>query len=138
MTAYTYPDVERLVAAYLKPKVAEVEPNVTVGIGLPKSWTPSSPAHVQVVCDGHPSGTHPIAANATVRLVAWAKDTDEAKYLAGLAHGLLLAHPGGGGIASTAYFTGPLPARDPETRAEIASVTARVTVRSVPVEPLVS
>lgn len=131
--AVTYPDVEHLVRVYLEEEMAAVEPDVTVSVGVPAAWKKTSPTHVQVVSDGVPLLKHPIVAHATVRLVARAQSTGEAKRVAGIALGLLAAHPGGGGIASTIPFTGPLPGRDPDTGADLASVTARVTVRSIPI-----
>lgn len=128
---YTYPDVERLVVEYLTEHLGRYEDDITVGVGVPSDWTPESPTHLQVVSDGIFSLDHPVAAHATVRLVARAATTTEAKRIAALAFGVLCAHPGSGGIAGARPFTGPLAARDPETRAELASVTARVTVRSI-------
>jgi hypothetical protein len=77
---------------------------------------------------------HPALAHTTIRLVARCSTTTDAKALAMKAQGLLCAHPGGDGIASTAPFTGVLPARDTATEAELASVTCRVTVRSTPID----
>lgn len=131
--AVTYPDAEHLVRVYLADEMGAVEPDVTVAIGVPANWNKSSPEHLQVVSDGMPRLEHPVAGHATIRLVARAHSTGRAKELAAIALGLLAAHPGGGGIASTRPFTGPLPGRDPDTGAELASATARVTVRSVPI-----
>lgn len=131
--AVTYPDVERLVRNYLADELDAIGETCTVRVGVPPNWTPASGSHLQVDLDGTPTGTHPIIVNATVRLVAWAANTTEAKRLAALAQGLLLAHPGGDGISVTQFLTGVLPARDPESRAEIASTTSRVTVRSEPI-----
>lgn len=130
--AVTYPDVEHLVVDYLAELIDSAE--ARVGVGVPAGWTPSSTPHVQVALDGTPNMVHPIAANHTIRLVARAATTSAAKALAMKAHGLLLAHPGGDGIASTRALTGVFPAHDSKTNAEIASVTARVTVRAIPLE----
>lgn len=135
---FTYPDVERLVLDYIEEQFADFEPDVTVGIDVPSDWSADSPGHVQVICDGVPQLDHPLAAYATVRLLARAASTTEAKRLAGVALGLLVAHPGGDGISKARPLTGPLPARDPDTRAELASATARVTVRSIPIVPTAS
>lgn len=131
-TLATYPDVERLVVDWLTSELDE--PDCTVGVGVPAAWQPGD-KHLQVDLDGTPRMDHPVAAYATVRLVAWADSTTDAKRLAMRAHGVLLAHPGGDGIAGTRALTGIFPARDSKTGAEIASVTARVTVRSVLIEP---
>lgn len=130
----TFPDPERVVRAWLAERIAALEPTVTVGVGVPQGWTPTgSPPHIQVACDGVPSHEHPVLAHATIRLVAWSDSTSESKRLAALAQGLLCSHPGGDGIAATRMFTGVLPARDAATRAELASTTTRVTLRSTPI-----
>lgn len=126
--AVTYPDAERLVVDYLNSLLTE-----TVAVGVPSNWGPSSPSHLQVQLDGTPRMEHPVIAHATIRLVARAQSTSAAKALAAKAQGLLCAHPGGGGIASTGPYTGVFPARDPDTNAELASTTCRVSVRSVPI-----
>lgn len=128
----TYPDVERLVVDWLTEQIDE---DVTVGVGVPVGWVKSDRPHVQVSVDGTPAMDHPVGARSTVRLVAWAAETTEAKRLANLAHAHLLAHPGGDGIAGTLALTGIFPAHDSKTGAELASVTTRVTVRGVEVEP---
>lgn len=128
----TYPDVERLVRDYLAARL-----DASVGVGVPATWTAQSGPHVQVALDGSFLRDHPAAAHCTVRLVAWAASTTAAKALVQEAQGWLLAHPGGGGIATTRPLTGLIPGRDSRTGAEIASVTVRVTIRAVPlpVEP---
>lgn len=129
-TAVTYPDPERVVKDYLDPLIADA----TVGIGVPSSWTSASGEHLQVAADGSfLSGTHPVYTEATVRLVAWSDSPTAAKELVQRAQGLLLAHPGTGSISRTRPLTGLVPARDDQTNAEIASVTVRVTLRSVPI-----
>lgn len=129
--AATYPDVERLVVDYL---TANLDDPATVAVGVPTSWQPGD-RHLQVDLDGTPVMDHPITAHSTIRLVGWAESTSEAKALAMRAHGVLLAHPGGDGIAAVRALTGVFPAHDSKTGAEIASVTARVSVRSVEIEP---
>jgi hypothetical protein len=126
--AVTYPDAERLVVDYLTPLLDE-----SVGVGVPAGWTATSPDHLQVVLDGTPRLEHPVIAHATIRLVARSASTTRAKALASKAMGLLCAHPSDDSIAGTGPYTGVLPARDPETGAELASVTCRVTVRSTPI-----
>lgn len=127
------PDAERLVVDYLEPLIDDAE----VGVQVPAEWESgvSDTPHLQVALDGTPRIDHPVTHHATVRLTARAKSTTEAKELAARAQGLLCAHPGGGGIASTTPLTGVLPARDPQTNAEIASTTTRVIVRSTEIEP---
>src|SRR5690606_17111937 len=130
----TYPDAERVVRNYLAEQLTDLGEICTVRVGVPSNWTPATGTHLQIALDGTPTGSHPIMVDATIRLVAWAANTTDAKRLAALAQGVLLAHGGGGGIARTAFLTGVQPARDPSTRAEIASTTTRVTVRSTPID----
>ena len=130
--AVTYPDPERVVRDYL---AAVMGDQATVGIGVPGDWTPSAGPHLQVATDGMFMAGHPVYGEATVRIVAWAASPTEAKRLAQLAQGHLLAHPGDGTIARTRPLVGLLPSRDFQTNAETASVTVRVSLRSVPIEP---
>lgn len=125
--AVTYHDAERLTVDYLNWLLDE-----PVSVGVPADWTPSDGDRLQVTLDGTPRLEHPAVAHATIRLTARSDSTTRAKALAMKAQGLLCAHPGGDGIASTAPLTGVLTARDPDTNVELASVTCRVTVRSVP------
>lgn len=131
--AIEYPDAERLSVDYLTTELDDGD--TTVGVGVPDGWTKTDPAHLEVALDGTPVLHHPMFAHATIRLVARAATTTEAKRLVTRGLGVLCAHPGGDGIATVRPLTGPLPARDPKTEAELASVTARVTVRSTPIEP---
>lgn len=124
----TYPDPERAVRDYLASVITEA----TVGVGVPSNWTKGSGPHVQVATDGM-FLSHPVSGEATIRLVAWASGPTTAKRIVQLAQGHLLAHPGTGPIARTRPLVGLLPARDEQTGAEIASVTVRVTVRSIPI-----
>jgi hypothetical protein len=128
--AVVFPDAERLVRALLADLIAEHEDDVTVGVDVPGDWTPASPPHLQVVWDGTPSQVRPVIARCSVRVVARAASTSRAKELAALAEGLLCAYAGGDGIVSIQPLAGVLPARDPDTHAELASITVRVTVRS--------
>lgn len=132
--AVTYPDVERETRDLLAELIATEEPDITVGIGLPADWTAASPDHLQVSCDGTPLLDHPIVAHSTVRITAWSASTTRAKELANFALGLLCAHAGSDEIAAILARTGVLPARDPDNRGELASVTVRVSVRSIPIE----
>ena len=128
----TYEDPERVCVEILKATLSEMPETVGVGISVPKDWKPTGgqTPHLQVVCDGTPRMEHPVFAHATIRIVARANKTTEAKRLAILALGILSAWPGGDGVARIRPLTGVLPARDTETSAEMASVTAQVTLRS--------
>lgn len=128
----TYPDPERLTIDILTAALELYVPLVTVQLGAPTNWRPELGSFVQVDLDGVPIMDHPIAMHATVRLVAHASTTDDAKELILLAQGLLLAHPGGQGVTRYRSLTGLFPATDPATEAELASITVRATVRSIP------
>lgn len=119
-----YPDIERLVVDHLKLWLA---PDATVGVGVPPGWTLTSTPHVSVALDGQLID-HPVVAHCTIRCTARAASTTEAKRLATLAQAHLLAVPDF--ACGAASLTGVLPARDPDTHAELASVTVRVSVRS--------
>jgi hypothetical protein len=128
----TYPDVERAVVDYL---TDELDAGPTVGVDLPGGWTPdASPTHVQVALDGTPIVNHPVNIGATIRVTVWARTKTEAKAVALLAHGHLLAYAGGGGFVNILPLTGPLPATDPDHHnAELCSITVRATVASTPI-----
>lgn len=128
---HTYPDAERVIVDYLADALADAAETATVAVGVPDGWTPTDPPHVQIAWDGTPSGEHPIFARCTIRVTVHAATTTEAKRLAGVAQGHLLAHPGGAGVATTVQLTGISPLRDPDTRTELATFTVRVTIRSV-------
>lgn len=130
--AVTYPDVERLIVDHLVTVLAGRLPaGATIGVGVPANWVPLSPLRVEVSWDGTPEMTYPIVERATVRIVVHASSTTAAKQYASLVMGLLLAG-GWPDSFSVNPLTGVLPARDPETHAELASFTVRVSVRSTP------
>lgn len=126
-----YPDVEHLIVDHL---AGLLEPeDCTVGVGVPTGWSPSSTPHVEVAWDGTPEVVHPIVARATVRIVARAGTSTAAKALALAAQAVILGGSPPAGVANIQSLTGVLPARDPDTRAELASFTVRVNVRAVAV-----
>jgi hypothetical protein len=127
-------DAELLVKTYLAGALAaraeSYAVGASVGLILPAGWTRSAAPFVLVAWDGTPAMTYPAMAAATVRLTAWHATASKAKALVGLAHALVLNHPGGDGIASVNALTGVLPAIDDDNGADIASVTVRVHLRS--------
>lgn len=136
--ALIFPDVEVPAKDYLRDELADRGEVLTVGVGVPASWSQTNPAqkpHIQVECDGVPIILNNLAALATVRVVAWARSTSEAKRLAALAQGVLCGHPGGEVIKGAIPLTGVLADRDPATKAEIAATTSRATIRSAVIEP---
>lgn len=127
-----WPDPERLTVDLLTERLAPLEPDVTVGVGVPVGWTPDDPAHVAVAWDGTPWQRHHIVARASIRCTVRAATTSEAKRLALLAEGLLVGHPGGG-ITAIRSHIGVMPTRDDETKAELAWFTIGATCRSEPI-----
>lgn len=122
------PDAERVTIDILTAALAARSVTATVGVNIPTTWTTASTQHLQVALDGTPSLQYPILARATVRLTAWASSTTAAKALVSLAQGLMCSHPGDVSVSSVQALTGVLPARDPDSGAQLASVTVRVNL----------
>ena len=123
------PDAERVVIDYLATALAARGQDVTVGTNVPTAWASGTKPHVQVGHDGTPIVEYPIQWRASVRVTCWASTTTAAKALAALAHGLLLIHPGSPEVGSVRPLTGVLPTRDPDTGAQLASVSVQVNLR---------
>jgi hypothetical protein len=123
------PDAERVVIDYLTTALAARGQDVTVGVVIPATWTTGTKPHVQVALDGTPIVTYPVLWRASVRVTVWASTTTAAKTLAALAHGLLLIHPGSADVGSIRNLTGILPTRDPNTGAQLATVSVQVNLR---------
>lgn len=124
---FTYPqqqDDEALVIDVLTEVMDELGEDVTVGVGVPIRWGPRSAAHLRVTADGTPTISD-VFARATVRVVAYAASTSEAKRLAGLAQAVLVARYD---LINAVALTGVQApdGRDPETNAEIAMTTVQV------------
>ncbi|MFV0315447.1 MAG: hypothetical protein ACK5O2_00600 [Microthrixaceae bacterium] len=123
-----WPDVERLIVDLIDGfDIAD-----SVGIGVPKGWTPGAGVHAQVALDGTTTIIASVMQRHTVRVTVWADQPTTAKLSAARLQGHLHAHPGGDGITAIKPLTGSLPARDPDTGAELASFTVAVVVRSTP------
>jgi hypothetical protein len=118
-------DVETVAVDVLAAALADED--VTVSVGVPADWTPDSLPHIEVRHDGTPDMTsHPVAGLAVLSLIARARKTSDAKRWASVAQSILCdSHDQIGALA----LTGVLPARDPETRAELASTTVEVVAR---------
>jgi len=124
------PDVEQLVKDYLQEVMFDVD--CTIGIGVPSGWTKTSTPHLEVASDGAPFADWPLFIHETIRLVARAGSTSEAKELCARGQGWLLAHNGNADISQTRFLSGVIPARDAQTGAELAFCTSRVSVRTEP------
>lgn len=117
------PDAERVTIDYLTSTLASRGQDVTVGVNLPTAWVKGTKPHVQVALDGTPEIQYPILWLASMRVTVWHESTTTAKALAALCQGLLLAHPGDSMTAGCLPGTGVLPAQDPDTKAQLASIS---------------
>ncbi len=122
-------DAERATSVLLLSLLTGRGEDVTVGVELPEKWKLGSKAHVQVALDGTPEVLYPVRARATVRITVWHDHTTNSKRLANLCMGLLLSYPGDRDVASYQALTGVLPATDPDTKADLASITVRAVMR---------
>lgn len=123
------PRAEHVVIDYLTAALAARGQDVTCGEPIPATWTTTTKPHVQVALDGTPEVIYPILWRATMRVTCWASSTTAAQDLAALAHGLMLSHPGSPEVGSVRPLTGVLPTRDPDTGAQLASVSVQVNLR---------
>lgn len=113
-------------------------PLTTIGIGVPTKWTPlTSGPHLQVSLDGTPIVQgHPIRIKSSIRVAAWSNSVSLSKEMATLSMGLLLAFGSWGQLAGTRPLTGPITARDEDTKAELCYISVSATIRSIPVLPI--
>src|SRR5690606_20786280 len=107
------PDPEHLVVEALRDALADAGETWTVDRKVPATFDPSDPTettHIEVSLDGTPGAVWPVIGHCTIRLTAWCPTGYQSRAIraANRAQGLLLAHTGGGGIASTLFLTGPL------------------------------
>ena len=121
-------DAELAVVNYL----TDLLGGVAVGVTLPRAWTRSAGPFVSVVCDGVLTDNWPVSTRCTVRVAVWHSTASAAKTLAGEAQGLLLAHPGGDGVARVLPGAGVFGAVDPDSQADLASFNVRVDMRTAP------
>lgn len=122
-------DAERVVIDYLTPLLVSNGEDVTVGVSVPVAWIKGTKAHVQVALDGTSDVQYPLRETAALRVTTWHESTTTAKNLARLCMGLLLSHPGGGGVFNIRPATGVLPTRDPDTGAQLATIGVQVNLR---------
>jgi hypothetical protein len=125
------PDAERVTIDYLTAALAARSQDVTVGVDIPTTWTTATKPHVQIGWDGTPEVQYPILWRASVRITAWSSSTTTAKALAALCEALMCSHPGSAQVASVQSLTGVLPTRDPDTGAQLASVSVRVNLLGI-------
>lgn len=121
------PNVETIVSDYLRTTLLARGQDVTVGVAVPSTWSSSTKPHLQVALDGT-WVQYPVLWKHSVRLTAWAAGTTTAQALVNLAFALVCAHPGSAQVGSIKPLTGTLPARDPDTGAQLASVSVEVNL----------
>lgn len=122
------PDAERVAIDYLVPALLSRSQDVTVGVNVPTAWVKGTKPHVRVALDGTPEVQYPIMWRASVRFTIWHDSTTTAKALAVLVQAIMCAHPGSTQVASVQPLTGVLPALDPDTKAQLASVSVRMNM----------
>lgn len=122
------PDAEHVVIDYLTTALAARGQDVTCGVNIPTTWATGTKPHVQVGHDGTPIVEYPILWRASVRVTCWASSTTTAKSLAALCFALLCSHPGSLEVGSVRPLTGTLPTKDPDTGAQLASVSVQVNL----------
>jgi hypothetical protein len=119
---------ERVTIDYLTSVLASRGQDVTVGVTIPTTWVVGTKPHVQVALDGTPTVAYPVLWRASVRITVWHASTTTAQDLAALCQALMCAHPGSPQVASVKPLAGVLPARDPDSGAQLASVTVRLNL----------
>lgn len=123
----TYGDGDHAAVDYLESALeTRWDGEVGVGVKLPGDWTPDGNPFLVVDLTATPGAVHPIEEYQTVRLIAYANTTRDAKRLAAVAQGALLAHP----TIKTEYLTGRTTETDESTGAELASCSVRMSMRS--------
>lgn len=101
---------------------------LTVGMSLPKKWTPTDTPAVVVFDDSGPQ-QWPVSTTSTIRVTVWADGRTRARDLAGRCVGLLLSHrvPG---LAHVGPGTGLIDDRDPDNDGFMASATVIAKIRT--------
>lgn len=131
--ADTLPDPDAEAADLIEALLAELDHDATVDTDLPSTWTPTDPAHVLVACDLiDATGTWPIYADCTIRATVYASGPRRAKRIALDLLGLLVDAGAQPPFARHRPLTGPLLTRDDANKADVASITVRSTLRTVP------
>ena len=123
------PDAERAVIARLTVLLAGRGEDVTVGLNVPAIWAKGTKPHVQVGLDGT-TVEYPVLWRSSVRITVWYESPTTAKRIALLCEALLITYgvPGASNVQSR---TGLIPALDPDTKAQLASVGLFVNLRGV-------
>lgn len=101
----------------------------TVSNGVPRDWTPDSPAHVGVFNDGGP-GQWPVFDNPRIRVTVWAAGRTRARRIAAIARGMVSVRrvPG---VARIDDPSSIIDARDPHNAGIMASFHVGAVARTV-------
>ena len=129
----TLPDPEIEAVELIEELLDLTEHAAEAGDELPADWTPTSPTFVLVACDLVASeGTCPVYADCTIRCTVYARGRRRAKRIALDLQALLIDRGSVAPFARHRPLTGPLLTRDPSLNANVASITVRSTLRTVP------
>lgn len=133
--ADTLPDPVDEAVELVQHLLALTDHGATAGDELPSTWKPSSPPFVALAIDlVDGEGTWPIYADCTLRVTVYAGGRRRARRIALDLQGLLVAEGSRPPFSRHRPLTGPLTTRDPALLADVASITARSTLRTVPLE----
>lgn len=129
-----YPDPEVATRELLTTLLADLDAEVRIGI--PATWDKTvDPPQVEVSWDGTPRRMASVAIWCLVRVVVHGNGLSAMKALTNTIIGRIEGGPTHPDIACITVDTGPLPAMDPTTRADLVSFNLEVCVRAVPVDP---
>lgn len=120
-------DVKRVIKDWLKADLAVRFPELTVALELPPKWSLGSLPVLLVADDGDPLNQWPVATSPTIRVTSWTSGV-ERKYAHAAMTRLLTARIPG--IAAILKGSGPLDARDKETKGDLSSFTVRARART--------
>ena len=102
----------------------------SVRVGVPTSWTSSSPTHYQVFQAAPSTSQARHSRTSTlVQVTVWAADTVKAQSLASDLHTRLLRLRSTDRVSAILPRLGVMPVHDPETHAELATFTVDVRLR---------
>jgi hypothetical protein len=109
---------------------------VLVGTRVPDGRSPEDPHLPYVMVRLDADLPHPSMADTrvTLRVTVWHVGPDDAHDLAQLARALLVCHRGPV-LRTVSPLTGPVPATDPDSGADLSTFTVSASVRPTPITP---
>lgn len=131
---HVFPIVQEMAVDLLAEVLAAREPNVRVGNALPPTFDSKS-TFVLVDGDGAAREVWPVFTRQTIRLTAWVGHevpgtVSRSQNLVLLCQGLMLMYDGTGDLNHIKPGSGLITAKDPRTKANLASVTVLAGARS--------